>query len=132
MKKIIFNLIVLLAASCGQSGTKKSKMEQAHIVEMVLWKSKEGIGTEEAKNAIVQLNDFVKHQPGFVARKTALAEDGKFLDIVLWTDLKSAKTASEKAMKNESLIPIFSTIDEKEMIFQHFEIFNSIDEKIVL
>lgn len=127
MKNLIFGLIVLNAVSCNHSDTKKNNMEQAKIVEMVLWKSREGISAEEAKPLITKLNDFLRAQPGFVARKTALAEDGKFLDIVYWTDLTSAKTAAEKAMKNEELIPFISTIDEKEMIFQHFEVFNSIE-----
>ena len=103
-------------------------MEQAQIIEMVMWKSVEGIAQEDAKKSITKLNAFVSEQPGFVARKTALAEDGKFLDIVYWKDLKSAKNASEKAMKTEELIPIFSTIDQKEMVFQHFEIFNEIEK----
>lgn len=128
MKKLIIGLIVLSAFSCEQSDTKKSNMEQAKIIEMVMWKSIEGISPEEAKKSITNLNAFVSEQPGFVARKTAIAEDGKFLDIVYWTDLKSAKDASEKAMKTEELIPIFSTIDQKEMVFQHFEIFNGIEK----
>ncbi|TYP74419.1 hypothetical protein [Aquimarina intermedia] len=128
MKKLIIGLIVLSAFSCEQSDTKKSNMEQARIIEMVLWKSVDGIGPKKAKESITKLNDFVSRQPGFVARKTALAEDGKFLDIVYWTDLKSAKDASEKAMKTEELMPIFSTIDQKEMAFQHFEIFNGIEK----
>lgn len=128
MKKLIIGLIVLSAFSCEQSDTKKSNMEQAKIIEMVMWKSVEGISLEEAKKSITKLNNFVSEQPGFVARKTAIAEDGKFLDIVYWTDLKSAKDASEKAMKTEELIPIFSTIDQKEMVFHHFEIFNGIEK----
>ncbi len=99
-------------------------MEKAKIIEMVLWKSVNGINPEEAKKSITKLNAFVSEQPGFVARKTALSKDGKFLDLIYWTDLASAKTASEKAMKTEELIPIFSTMDQKEMIFEHFEIFN--------
>ena len=128
MKKLIIGLIVLSAFSCEQSSTKKSNMEQAKIIEMVMWKSVEGISPEEAKKSITKLNNFVSEQPGFIARKTAIAEDGKFLDIVYWTDLKSAKDASEKAMKTEELMPIFSTIDQKEMMFQHFEIFNEIEK----
>lgn len=128
MKKLIIGLIVSSAFSCVQSDKKKSNMEQATIIEMVLWKSAEGISPDEAKKSITKLNDFVSKQPGFIARKTAIAEDGKFLDIVYWTDLKSAKTASEKAMKTEELMPIFSTIDQKEMVFQHFEIFNGIEK----
>lgn len=128
MKELIIGLIVLSAFSCEQSDTKKSNMEQARIIEMVMWKSVDGIAPKEAKESITKLNGFVIKQPGFVARKTALAEDGKFLDIVYWTDLKSAKDASEKAMKTKELMPIFSTIDQKEMVFQHFEIFNGIEK----
>lgn len=102
-------------------------MEQAKIIEMVSWKSKEGISTEDAKLAITKLNDFVKEQPGFVARKTAIAEDGRFLDIVYWTDIASAKIASEEALKSEICLRVFSTIDEKEMTFHHFEMFNSFE-----
>ena len=127
MRKLIIGLIVLTASSCKQSDLKKSNMEQAKIIEMVMWKSVDGISPEEAKNSITKLNDFVKEQPGFVSRKTAMAIDGKFLDIVFWTDLRSAQTASEKAMKTEALLPIFSTIDQKEMLFQHFEVFNTVD-----
>ena len=116
--------MVMTAVSCNQSDVKKSDMEKTKIVEMVMWKSVDGIGLEEAKKSITKLNDFVSEQPGFIARKTAIAEDGRFLDIVYWTDLKSARTASEKAMKTEELTPIFSTIDQKEMVFEHFEIFN--------
>ena len=100
-------------------------MEQAKIIEMVMWKSVEGIA-EEAKKSITKLNDCSK-QSGFIARKTAMAEDGKFLDIVYWTDLKSAKDASEKATA-KALMPISSTIDQTEMVFQHFEIFNGIEK----
>jgi len=118
----------LAALSCNQSNTKKNKMEKVKIIEMVMWKSVDGISAEEAKKSATKLNEFISQQPGFIARKTALAEDGKFLDLVYWTDLTSAKVASEKAMKNEGLIPIFSTMDQNEMIFQHFKVFNWIEK----
>lgn len=128
MKNLILSLIVIMAFSCNVQDAKKVKMEQAKIIEIVMWKSVDGISPEEAKKSITKLNDFVGQQPGFVARKTALAEDGKFLDVVYWEDLKSAQTAAEKAMKTESLIPIFSTIDQKEMLFKHFEVFNAFEK----
>ena len=125
MKNLIIGLIVLATFGCNQPGTKKVKMGQAKTVEMVLWKAKEGISTEEAKIAIVKLNKVVASFPGFISRTTSIAEDGQFLDIVLWKDLESALKASDQVMKNEDLIPIFNTIEEKEMIFKHFEIFNA-------
>ena len=126
MKNLIIGLIVMTLLGCQQSDSKERNMEQAKIIEMVMWKSVDGITQEEAKNAISKLNDFVSKQSGFVARKTAVAADGKFLDVVYWTDLQSAQAASEKAMQTEELIPIFNTIDQKEMVFQHFEIFNQL------
>jgi len=44
------------------------------------------------------LNDFVSQQVGFVGRKTSVAEDRQFLDLVFWTDLSCAKASYEKAM----------------------------------
>ncbi len=93
---------------------------------MVMWKSIDGISTEEAQKAISRLNDFLIEQPGFRGRQTAIAEDGTFLDIVYWKDLQSAKVASEKALKTEELVPIFGTINQNEMTFKHFEIFNEL------
>ena len=102
-------------------------MKEAKIIEMVLWNAKAGVSVEDAKRSITQLNDFVKIQPGFISRKTSQAADGQFLDLVLWTDLNSAKTAAKKAMENESLIEVFSKIDQEDMLFKHFEIFNQME-----
>ncbi len=103
-------------------------MEQANIMEMVLWKFKDGINIEQGKKSVLKLNEFASKQPGFISRKTAISEEGKFLDIILWTDLESAKLASEKAMQNEMTTTIFSTMDENEMIFQYFKIFNKTEK----
>lgn len=127
MKQLIIFLIGFSAVACGPKTTKTSKMEKATIIEMVLWKVKEGVTIQGGKDAIVKLNDCVKNMPGFIGRKTALADDNQFIDIVLWTDLESAKSASQKVMADESLIPVFSTINENEMLFKHFEIFNELN-----
>lgn len=77
----MIGLIALTVLGCNQLDTKKSKVKQAKIVELVLWKSMEGINNEKAKQAIAKQNDFGKYPPDFVARITGLAEDGMFLDI---------------------------------------------------
>jgi len=114
-------------SSCS-SDTKKRKMETANTIEMVLFQTNEGISTEQGKEAMKGLAEFISIQPGFVARKTSIAEDGQFLDLVFWTDLASAKAASERAMKNEALLKHFSVIDEKGMTFKHFEVFHALDK----
>lgn len=101
-------------------------METATIVELVLFKTNEGVSIEEGKNAMLKLNDCVANFPGFVSRKTAVDEEGQFLDLVLWTSMEAATSASEKVMADESLKPIFGVINQEEMTFKHFEIFNSL------
>lgn len=115
--------------SCNNANDKQSKMEnQATVIEMVLFKTNDGVSKERAKTAMVNLNEFLKTQSGFVTRKTSIAEDGQFLDLVYWTDLASAKSASEKAMQVPKNMESFSVIDQKQMTFKHFETFNTISE----
>lgn len=49
-----------------------------------------------------------------------------FMDVVYWTDMELAKAASQNAMKNDILVPVFNTIDEETMTIQYFEVFNSL------
>ena len=127
MKYLITVITVLTLISCKKSDTKQSKMEQAKTIELVLWRSKNGIDPKAAKQAIINLNNFVKEQPGFLSRSTGISEDGRYLDLVYWTDLQSAQEASEKAMSSEICAPAFETIDEREMTFLHFDIINSLE-----
>ena len=115
---------MLLFVNCMLE-SKKINMEKATIVEMVYFKTNQGITADEAKNAMQKMNDFASNQPGFVARRTSVSKDNTFLDIVFWEDLKSAKTAAEEIMKMEGAEKVFEVIDQKSMIMEHFEIFNS-------
>ena len=99
-------------------------MEKATVIEMVLFKVNEGIEIEFAKKELIRVNDFLVAQEGFVSRKISISDEGQFLDLVYWTDMESAKAASEKVMQNADLLKIFSIIDEKTQLFKHFTIFN--------
>jgi len=102
--------------------------EKATTVEMVLFKINEGIDKETAKKAITELNEFVSKQKGFISRKTSISDDNQFLDIIYWTDLQSAKTASEKAMENPKTLEAIKVMNENDMIFKYFSIFNECEK----
>lgn len=133
-KKKLFGAAALALSmaftSChnNQQSKTASKMEQAKVIEMVLFKVNENINPEEAQKELITLNDFLAKQEGFIERKTAIAEDGHYLDIVYWTDLTLAKTASEKAMQDQNVTKVFSNIHQEEMIFKHFKVFNDTDQ----
>jgi len=126
---ILIVLTVLIISSCNNLEQKQSKMkEKATTVEMVLFKINEGIDKETAKKAITELNEFVSKQKGFISRKTSISDDNQFLDIIYWTDLQSAKTASEKAMENPKTLEAFEVMNENDMIFKYFSIFNECEK----
>ena len=126
---ILIVLTVLIISSCNNLEQKQSKMkEKATTVEMVLFKINEGIDKETAKKAITELNEFVSKQKGFISRKTSISDDNQFLDIIYWTDLQSAKTASEKAMENPKTLEAFKVMNENDMIFKYFSIFNECEK----
>jgi len=101
-------------------------MQKAKIVEVVTGAPKQGISMEEAKAAIMGLNQFVKEQPGFIERKTSINSEGFLLDVIYWTDMESATKASESAINTGVLHPILETIEEETMKMEYFEVFNSI------
>ena len=105
------------------TAVNQGTMKETKIVEMVLFELNEGVSQAEGKKAMQALSSFVTKSPGFLGRKTSIGEDGQFLDLVYWTDLASAKTASEKVMQDESMIPHFAVIKQESMIFKHFEVF---------
>ena len=125
--KLNLLIVILLAAACSGKNEKTKNMKQASVIELVLWKPKSGVSTEEMKASITELNQIVNQMDGFISRETALSEDGQFVDIVYWTDLESAQKASELAIQNPSAQKVFSLIDEKEMLFKHFDIFNALE-----
>ena len=96
-------------------------MGNATVIEMVLFKTSEDIKTEEAQKELTRLNHFLAKQAGFISRKTSFSDDGQFLDLVYWTDLNAAKTASDKAMQDPEALKIFSIIERETMLFKHFK-----------
>jgi len=52
-------------------------MEKATVIEMVLFKVKEGIEIEFAQNELIKVNEFLAKQEGFISRKISISDDGQ-------------------------------------------------------
>ena len=116
----------MILSSCQKSNKKQVKMnEKPTVIELVLFNVNEGVSLEKAKIILNKLNEIVRKQKGFISRKTAIAKEGQFLDLVYWTDLNAAEKASEILLKNEEAAKVFSIIKQDNLLFKHFEIFNN-------
>ena len=92
------------------------------VFEVVSVKFKAGINIEEQKKLMMDLNNVIKKFEGFKSRDYYYSvENGRWIDFVAWTDIKLAKKASEQAMTNTLAGNVFSKMDEKSMIFSHYE-----------
>ncbi len=99
-----------------------------NVVEVVLFEANPGYSKQEVEKALASLNDIIKLYYGFVERTTANNGDGKYIDIVYWTDMKSAKDASEDVMKNEKATAVFQVIKSESVQMYHFDAFNQYEE----
>ncbi len=93
-------------------------MDQA--IEVVIFRAKPGITSEQMKNAALAVTPELAALPGFLSREFGLSEGDQYIDIVHWRNLESAKKAAEKVMNIPICSEFFSLIDQTQMQFMHF------------
>ncbi len=101
---------------------------RSKVVEVVLFEVNPGYSNTEAEKALSSLNDVLKLYYGFIERTTAKNGDGKYIDIVYWSDMKSAKDAATDIMKNDIATSAFSIIKPESVQMHHFDTFNQFEE----
>jgi hypothetical protein len=99
-------------------------MNKATILEIVLFRTKEGVNSEEFKTEMKKFNDFLVKQKGFISRNISIADDGQYCDMVYWTDLDAAKTAFDKANEAPGFEKLLSMMNLEAEFFKYFEIFS--------
>lgn len=89
-------------------------------IEVVIFKAKAGVSDSQMQTAALAVTPILKEMPGFISREFGTSEDGKYIDIVHWTNLPSAKAAAEKVMGIPKCGEFFGLIDQNQMQFMHF------------
>lgn len=108
--------IILFIAFLGLSACNNKK---AKVVEVVIYKAKEGVSYETALEKAKSVNEFVSQQDGFISRKMSVTKDQQWVDIVYWESLEQAEKATEAAMQAEAAGEYFQIIDEESITFLH-------------
>jgi len=65
-------------------------------IELVRFRLKQGKTAADWLKANEKINEWMKAQPGFRFRSLSETEDGEWLDMVYWENLKAAKAAGAK------------------------------------
>jgi hypothetical protein len=113
MKQIIIGGLIMLFSNLATAGD---------AFEVVSVKFNEGVSLEEQRKLMMDLNNVVKKFEGFKSRDYYYSsENGRWIDFVVWSDVKLAKKASEQVMTDPVAGAVISKMDEKSMIFSHYE-----------
>ncbi len=123
MRQLFILFAVLVVTACEHQN--KSKMEantktEIGTIEIVMFKTKNGVNSEEFIRAAEAVNPLVADMHGYLGRQLAVDPDGNWMDTVFWTDLESAERAAEEVMKSETCQHFFGMIDQESMKFTHF------------
>lgn len=93
---------------------------QATVIELVLFKTRPGVGEAELRAAAARATTALQRLDGFVRRELALAPDtGQWADIVHWTDLAAAEQAMAPFMAAPEAQDFITLLDEQQMTLQH-------------
>ncbi|WP_103866177.1 hypothetical protein [Aquimarina sp. I32.4] len=121
-------MVNLLFNTTQKPNSFSSIHTQAKVVEVVLFEINPEYSKEEAEKALSSFNDVIKLYYGFVERITASNEDGRYIDIIYWSDIDSAKSSAIDIKKNKEATAIFSIIKPESIQMYHFDTFNRFEE----
>ncbi len=105
-----------------------SMKSEPKVIEVVMFEANPGYSISDIEQALTSLNDVVKLYYGFIERTTASNGEGKYIDIVYWTDMDSAKNAAEDVMKNDKAAKAFEVVKPSSVQMYHFDTFNRFEE----
>jgi hypothetical protein len=111
LKTILLGVALLISANTVQAET----------VEVVIFKTKDGVSKQSILNSAEGMLSTLKSWDGFISRELINAGNQNWIDIVHWRDLKSAQAAQHKAMESDSCLLFFSFLEEEGQQLFHGE-----------
>jgi hypothetical protein len=84
----------------------------AETVEVVVFSVKNGVSDATVLESAEGMLDTMKKWDGFISRELIKVGEGKWIDVVHWTDLESAEAAQHKAMESNSCLLFFSLLED--------------------
>ena len=104
-------------------------MNKSTIIEIVLFKTKEGVNPEQFKKEMTRYNSFLKKCDGFLSRKIGVSADGQYLDVMYFADLDTCDACAGKAEQDADLMAfqvdvMDADIDPNSVYTNRFKVLN--------
>ena len=96
-------------------------MEQK-VLELVVFKLNEGVSREQFLATNDAVSAWIGKQPGFISRELSYdAEGDRWIDVLWWESMDTARAAAELAMTSDSCTPMLGLIDMESTLMLHGE-----------
>ena len=87
------------------------------VLELVVFKLKEGASREQFLGTNDAVSAWISRQPGFISRELSHEPDGdRWIDVIWWETMENAGAAAELALSSESCAPMFALIDRESVL----------------
>ncbi len=95
---------------------------QAQTVELAYFKQNKGVSEQQILKAAKAMESTIEKWQGFESRELVHLGENKWVDIVHWSDMKSAEAAAHKAMNSTVCLTFFALIESTQDDMHHGEI----------
>ena len=94
-------------------------MNTPTIAEIVTFRLKEGINTDDFTASATEMTAFLRHTGAMVARSLSADDAAIWTDHILWTSEDAAKSAAKEMFERPEAGPFMSMIDTEGMTMRH-------------
>lgn len=84
-----------------------------HAMEVTTFKLNKGHDLNDFIQVNVEIDQWLKKQPGFGSRQIGQRDDGYIVDTLIWNSVAQGTAAMNRLMKEFSDSPIHSMIDQR-------------------
>lgn len=115
-------LIAFAAADLARGGSGSGQ-----IAEIVTYKLKEGIATQEALAAAQKTEAFLRSTGAVVSRSLSVDENDVWTDYILWTSLAAAKATEAQAIQRPEFAKFFALMADETVELRHARVVMQMD-----
>lgn len=90
-----------------------------HCYEVVTCRGRQGLSRDQIVSALRSAQSWLLEQPGFIERKLLEADDGSFVDFVIWKSAEHAQRAAQSFATAPCAAAVMGVLDDASVRMLH-------------
>jgi hypothetical protein len=98
------------------------KQQINEAIEITTFKLAKGLTVKDFVAANVDIDEWLRLQPGFQSRRIAELDDGSVIDVLIWDSAANGTDAAERIMAETGRSPVHAAIDQRSVTWRIAEV----------